>query len=425
MQQGRRRSRGIGHEQPLLEYAQRIARHRRDRLVVWVHLSRLRPWNRQVHHIRIAATVFDPLLHGAQGQLFALSDGDLVFAARLGDRQDMAAMVARLAYLFGEDPLLRDDPDRFQTWYRLEDDYERFLAAAQAAVNARARRLKEEAERMEKGEVARDAPAPLSPATLDRIQEALGSADVSNLVRRQPVCAVAGSAPPSPVFDEVYVSIADLQNTLTPDIDLAADRWLFQHLTRLLDRRILQHLRQNDDRTLDHAFSVNLNVATVLSPAFLDFDSDVSVPSRGTILVEFQNIDVLSDMAAFSFAREVLRDRRYRVCLDGVTHMTLPFVDRERLGLDLVKILWNPDMADDRSGRLAEELARMVERTGGERVILCRCDSAAAIDFGRSAGISLFQGRWIDTLLGSERAASVDTLTMKEALARGGRAPVS
>ncbi|WP_164516573.1 hypothetical protein [Minwuia thermotolerans] len=38
-------------------------------------------------------------------------------------------------------------------------------------------------------------------------------------------------------------------------------------------------------------------------------------------------------------------------------------------------------------------------------LILCRCDNAHAVEFGRSIGVSLFQGRHVDALL-SEQAAN-------------------
>ena len=54
----------------------------------------------------------------------------------------------------------------------------------------------------------------LTPAMLAKVQKALSMTDFSSLIRRQSVCAVIGKSPPQMLFDEVFVSIADLRDML-------------------------------------------------------------------------------------------------------------------------------------------------------------------------------------------------------------------
>ena len=54
------RSRGPSQEYLLLDYLQRLGRNVEGRMAVHIHLSRLRPQNRQEHHIRIAAATTTP-----------------------------------------------------------------------------------------------------------------------------------------------------------------------------------------------------------------------------------------------------------------------------------------------------------------------------------------------------------------------------
>jgi hypothetical protein len=88
--------------------------------------------------------------------------------------------------------------------------------------------------------------------------------------------------------------------------------------------------------------------------------------------------------------------------LDGLNHLTLQFIDRDRLGLDLLKSVWTPDMADDVTGTRATELKEHVDRCGRARIILSRCDSDEAVRFGQSLGITMYQGRYVDRLLANE-----------------------
>jgi len=219
------------------------------------------------------------------------------------------------------------------------------------------------------------------------------------------------------LIDNKTCSIDELRSAIMPGYDIASDRWLFQHLTQTLDLRMLQLLMKNDDRVIASGFSVNLNVATLLSDRFLAFDANLRSATRGTVIFELQTIDIFSDLGAYLFARDFVKERGYRVCLDGVTDLTLPFIDRERLGLDLIKVVWNPDMLG--SGREAkrDEFRKLIASFGRARTILCRCDSEEAVATGQSLGISLFQGRYIDRLLGAGATSVAELQKLRDAAA--------
>ena len=150
---------------------------------------------------------------------------------------------------------------------------------------------------------------------------------------------------------------------------------------------------------LSRALSININVTTLLSNEFLHFDSQLRAASKKAIIFELQTADIFSDMGAFMFARDFVQDRGYRLCIDGLTHFTFPLVNRESLGVDLKKMYWAPDLADEGQEVRRENIRQAVTVAGAARVILCRCDDAKAIEYGKLLGISLFQGRYIDSLL--------------------------
>ena len=60
----------------LLDFVRRLDRFREGRRGVHLHLSRLRPYNRRHHHLRIAATTFDSLIPRFDGSLFRMQNGD-------------------------------------------------------------------------------------------------------------------------------------------------------------------------------------------------------------------------------------------------------------------------------------------------------------------------------------------------------------
>ena len=245
---------------------------------------------------------------------------------------------------------------------------------------------------------------PLDPANLTVIREGIALVDLSEMIRRQPVCAVIQGQGARIVFHEVYTSIEALRRLLTPNVNLHANRWLFQALTQYLDGRTIEHLTENDEAEVHSSFSVNLNVSTLLSPEFLEFGENLSEKMRGSIIIELQLVDVFSDLGSFFYARNILRERGFKFCLDGIDHLALPLVDREALGFDLVKLIWHPGLHDQLDGAGGDKVRRAAEKTGPDRMILARCDSEQALDAGRSMGIALYQGRLIDGLCESPAA---------------------
>ena len=145
---------------------------------------------------------------------------------------------------------------------------------------------------------------------------------------------------------------------------------------------MLKLLTQADDRELHSSFSVNLNVGTLLSREFAEFDTSMRTGGRGTIVIELQFIDIYSDVANYMFSRDFVRQRGYRVCIDGVAHQSLPLVDRQALGAGLVKLARLRELSDGVSDETQENLNKQVERVGPSRVIFARCDAPNAIRLG-------------------------------------------
>jgi EAL domain-containing protein (putative c-di-GMP-specific phosphodiesterase class I) len=239
---------------------------------------------------------------------------------------------------------------------------------------------------------------PLDPANLTVIQEGLAMADVSATICRQPVCAVVQGQGPRVVFHEVYTSIEALRRMLTPNVDLHANRWLFQAMTQYLDRATIEYLNARDDAQSSSSFSMNLNVSTLQSPEFLELADRLSEKIRGSLIVELQLVDVYADLAGFFRVRDELHARGFKFCLDGIDHLTLPLIDRQALGFDLVKLIWQPELHEKLEGEAGDALREAAKRNGPDRMILARCDSSQALAAGRSMGIALYQGRLIDGL---------------------------
>ena len=414
----------------VVELIERLAKHKEGRLALIIRLSRLQPHNRREHHLRIAGEVFEEAVHLLEGKMFVLSGGDLIYVGRTDGIAALEKSVERLCVLFHDDPLIQaagDGPDThdslsFSSWYYLDQDYDRLLAETRAvrdrakaarsgppsksshakAMQSRAGGNAGQADPAQAALGVPDARQPLGPSTLARVNTMLERADISSLARNQAICSIPPDGSPTRLFDEIYVSISDLERIATPGIALGADPWMFRSLTQTLDRRLLSYLAAESQ--IDRSVSMNLNVSTLLSPEFRNFDHKVNGRLRGRLILELAFVDIVSDMRAYLFARELLRERGYRICIDGITYQTLHMCDREKLGADLVKILWSPELNIPRSQDDRDAISRFVVQQGRARIILCRCDDNDAISIGQNMGIVLFQGRHVDKLLRQGRS---------------------
>ncbi len=399
-------------ENLLLDYAERLKRYRDGRRGVHLHLSRLRPQNRRPHHLRIAANTIEDFIFAFEGQLFRLGNSDMMFVVKDADLMQLDDVVMRLRTLFSEDPIASvnstmEGHGRFATLYNLDRQYDKFMDLCNGLdkeAKDREKRLNAMAIQAEESEG--DIRSPLSPDQLGKLEETLRRTDLSNVFKRQAICAIAGSDEPMPVFNELFISIMDLAKTVLPDVNLVSNRWLFQHLTETLDRRVLHMLSKADDKTIFSSFSINLNVNTLLSPEFLKFDANLHTGSRGTLVIEMQMIDIMADFSAFLFARDFVREKGYRICLDGITSDLLNFIDRKKMGVDLIKLTADSIFNGEAAPGRFEETAKHVEEAGQGRIILARCDNRLMIENGQKMGITMFQGHYLDTFLNNKNRAA-------------------
>ncbi|MBC8337789.1 MAG: hypothetical protein ISR51_06705 [Rhodospirillales bacterium] len=410
-------------ESLLLDYMQRLEKQKEGRKVVHLHLSQLRPMNRREQHLRTAASNFDSLISSLDAQVFSVKNADMFVIYKDTAHPQVETSVQQIRYLFDDDPLVAEEDhsdQKFATWYDAEQDFDAVLHTVQNLAQAERKRQTEVRGRMDARaalKAKQDMGEPLTPKVLARVETALSRADLSNLVRRQYICQIDGQMVPEQLFSELFISIKDLRETMLPDVNLVANRWLFQHLTTTLDRRMLAMLTKTDSISFSGDISFNINVATVLSPEFQAFDDNISAGRRGAMMIELQKEDIFSDLSSYVFAREFVQEKGYKVCLDGLTLETISIIDRERLGADLAKLIWHPDLADG-GEEMHEKIRTLVKRGGADRIIMCRCDNREAIDFGRSVGIDLFQGRYVESLI-AEDGRRLELLKLKRRIERG------
>ena len=388
-------------EELLLDYLLLLEKHKTGQRAVYIQLSMLQRHNRRDHHIRLAADTFSQLIKSKKGQLFILKNLDIFFAYRGECHDDVETSIFKLRYLFSEDPFLESKIENlkqpFQRYFNVERDFKNMVyfirnntrpaiqnQEKRQKINPPSHQLKCEQDKQ------------LTPQSLGALAQALKNTDLTNMIRSETICGLVGNAVPQILINELFISIETLGETLIPGINLKNRKWLYYHLTEIIDKRMLATLRKSNHLFGKGDICLNLNVSTLLSQEFALFDDKLLASERNTVIVNLQLIDILSNLSEFATAREYAKYRDYRICIDGLTHETLNLINTERLGTDLVKITWSSEGLES---AYKNNLSGLFNTMGTPRVILCQCNNKEAIDFGHNFGIGMFQGLYIEKII--------------------------
>jgi EAL domain-containing protein (putative c-di-GMP-specific phosphodiesterase class I) len=390
-----------GAEAKLVEELATIRSDTQDVVGVHFHFDLLLDHYRSDYQIKIATNLLTDLLKHQEGGIYLLRNCSLVVLGKDISRSLLDKAIFQLRYLFMDDPLAYTtdghENAKFCRLYQLETDFEMMSEMARRQMLG-GRQITNDNPK-DSTKYAEGASRFFNSSNLERIEKMIREIDLFPAMRRQPVCATVPNMAVRRVFDELYLNITHLRDLLGTDIDLLSNRWLFKYLTLVMDERVVALLKDRSTTFLGSPISLNLNVRTLMSDMFASFDAFLKPSTKVSVVLEIQASDVFEDMYAFFSARDSVQRLGYRICLDGLNHQSFPMIDREHLGVDLVKLQWNANIKSDTFNAENQAVANAVRRCGANRIILTRCDNRQAVDYGQALGISLFQGRYLDELI--------------------------
>ncbi len=318
---------------------------------------------------RLVQAALDPLLTVEQGKLFTLQGGALAVVWRGGRAATLERAGLALHHLLSDTDISAADLLRV---YDLPHEAEALLAALPGA-GQRGVAGEEDA-------AGASGEAVFDPDALAALEGVLARANVETFARRRTVFT-EGESGFEPAWEERYLSVRDLTETLSPEHLPRADPWLFRRLTRTLDRRMLVLLASPEELRGARPFALNLNVASIVSSEFLRFDGVLPAQLRGRVVIYLTPSDIFADTPGFLFARAFARSRGYRLLLREVEPALLPVLPFAALDLDLLELSWSPALEAVDAGPLPKG-----------RIVLAGIDEAAALSWARANGVTHLQG---------------------------------
>jgi hypothetical protein len=401
-------------------------------------LSRLRQSRAALppaHQLRLARSILGDAAQRYEGQVFNLRNGDMALLCRHGGRPVEAAgtLAVEPATLPGVlSRLFHADTSMLISVWPVPTQRDLLLAYAADRLAEVRPTASSHGSRPAVGPAASPAiPVPEhgltgsptgSPAidasgataTIDAIGTLLAGTRLTDLMHRQTAIRLSQQdGTVQPLFRELSFSVSALEQRIAglgQPGQAGADPFLFRHLAARLDTRMLSTLLREIGRggPLDAAASgtgvalhLNLTLPTIRSDAFSRLLSAVG-EADGQLGVEISFVEVCADPAAWRHAREITARHGVTLVLDGVSPLALRLTRPWLLQPDLVKFEWLPRLPTA-EGIEQAQIQEGIQMLDPDRIVLHRAETEAALTWGQSQGISRFQGRHVDAMLGAGR----------------------
>lgn len=172
-------------------------------------------------------------------------------------------------------------------------------------------------------------------------------------------------------------------------------------LSRVLDEKVMDVCQSLAPAMLPDRIHLNMQVQTVLSDSFGDFIGFDGGALAENLAIEFSMENAIANWWEFEDACNFLNSAGVRVGLDRITLPALEFLSPKKMNVDFVKVIWDQNIIGSRRTEVTERLREFATLFSNQNLILTRCDSRTALRMGRSLGVDMFQGSYIDALLGA------------------------
>lgn len=370
-------------EKYLLTALDRVAKNALGYAVLYINISKLKPKNRHPEFVKIIAMLFESIIGAAKGSMFILSNGDIAILSKNITPSEIDEAVKKLRAGLAADPVLSHDSRDFALVYSFPRDFFSFYGKIEKMVQENKEAETEELPVKE----------PVEAEDMDKIISTLDDIDMAELVKRQSVMRVHNNEF-TDLMQEFFVAVKDLSRYFGDNKDLVANRWLFQYLTQVLDKKTLAAFASAEISEWPEKISLNLNLSSVFSKEFVEFAKNFLKPAQ-QIIVEVQMMDILNNLNLYHEVKDILHKGGHKLLIDSLSPASLSMLNLDKLAPDMIKIFWEPLLAYDTDN---QSLKNAVEYMKPENVILAKCDGTEAMRWGLSYGLNTFQGPYIDEI---------------------------
>ncbi len=374
----------LTQEQKLQTFLNEISGRNSGYIASHIFISKISQQNRSPQKVKVIMSIIEKSLIYTNSEVFAMGNSDIIVIAKGTLLKNIYNTIEEIKNLFSNDPVVVNDYDNnFSKIYSFDFQYEDFERSIKNIINATD---------MGGGNINNSMPA-LTPKNLGELALQIESANIEPSIRKQEVIAIGSENIGKIFFQEFYISLKRLKKILNVNVNLQSDKWLFQHFSEILDRKMLVTLsRLNLQYKND--ISLNLNLRTIETPEFKEF---IKKYNR-SLIVEFQISDVFEDISYYEKIKNKLHLDGHKIAIDSVNDEMLRLLDLNLLQPDYVKMIYSNSYYQQSQN--VTELREIIKTIGSDKFILCRCPGEEAIKWGLEREISIYQGYFVDMIIG-------------------------
>lgn len=256
------------------------------------------------------------------------------------------------------------------------------------------------------------------------MERMLRSADISNLIRERPVYDFTNADNPKVVGRELVVDISEVGRLAKANIHRHA--WMLDELTRLLDYRLLAHVRRESSHRTSE-ISINLHLDSVLSSDFLAFLESSEADQAALPAIELLQAELKAFPEAAEHALKRLKEAGIDIIIDAIPARFLT-QSTERLPAIAggYKFDWRNSLPLDEASFDAAETARSIapelKRLGPENCVLLHCHTPRVIERALAIGFKRLEGFEIAQFVQRRKGELVRAAVAAAAAAEAARA---
>lgn len=233
----------------------------------------------------------------------------------------------------------------------------------------------------------------ISIENFSRIVDIVQKSDITAHIFNQPIYNI--SQPKTSIdFVEFYTSVKSFEDALCPQYSIAGDPWLFNRLTEEFDKAVLRHMGREIHTYRQKAFSLNLNLRSVMSKEFALFSENLGASFANRIILEINKVSMFSNWQLFEEVCALARQRAFKICIDGMDVRDFANITLQNIDFDYIKLRWS--VAAMTEAVHVERAVRTLTNFDRSKVVLSMCDHANAFAFAQAAGIQHVQGHLAD-----------------------------
>ena len=278
--------------------------------------------------------------------------------------------------------------------YNLETSFNRFVEICRHLNNS-AVKLKQDSK--QSAPIFSKCLKPLKSSELEKIDDFLQSVNLSSFIIKKNIYSCEDGRVKD-LFGVVYsVNAEKLLRTMLPKTDVSNYKYLYMHLSTLVDARFMKIL-STSLKTFNAKIAIKINIENLFSIHFLQFKTSLNFIKKENIIIMFDILDALNNLDNYKHACSYLRKDGYIVCVSGLNFDILGYVQAEYLDSDLMLLNLPDNIKPNNDDENFDILNGIIGEFGNSRLILANCKDQDSANSSIIAGGKLVSGTAIDSL---------------------------